>query len=79
LLQSTILLEGPGPLCPESKLHDVVAAAVPASRAMAMDHPKGIMKVRPSVKPMCEKCKIIRRHGAVLVICQNKRHKQRQG
>ncbi|CAB4880134.1 MAG: large subunit ribosomal protein [Solirubrobacteraceae bacterium] len=37
------------------------------------------MKVRPSVKPMCEKCKIIRRHGAVLVICQNPRHKQRQG
>jgi large subunit ribosomal protein L36 len=28
---------------------------------------------------MCEKCKIIRRHGAVLVICQNPRHKQRQG
>ena len=27
------------------------------------------MKVRPSVKPMCEKCKIIRRHGAILVIC----------
>jgi large subunit ribosomal protein L36 len=43
------------------------------------DEPKGIMKVRPSVKPMCEKCKIIRRHGAVLVICQNPRHKQRQG
>jgi large subunit ribosomal protein L36 len=40
---------------------------------------KGIMKVRPSVKPMCEKCKIIRRHGAVLVICSNPRHKQRQG
>ena len=37
------------------------------------------MKVRPSVKPMCEKCKIIRRHGAVLVICANPRHKQRQG
>jgi len=41
--------------------------------------PKGSMKVRPSVKPMCEKCKIIRRHGAVLVICSNPRHKQRQG
>jgi large subunit ribosomal protein L36 len=40
---------------------------------------KGPMKVRPSVKPMCEKCKIIRRHGAVLVICSNPRHKQRQG
>jgi large subunit ribosomal protein L36 len=37
------------------------------------------MKVRPSVKPMCEKCKVIRRHGAILVICTNPRHKQRQG
>jgi large subunit ribosomal protein L36 len=37
------------------------------------------MKVRPSVKKMCDKCKIIRRHGKVLVICQNPRHKQRQG
>jgi large subunit ribosomal protein L36 len=37
------------------------------------------LKVRASVKPMCEKCKIIRRRGAVLVICKNPRHKQRQG
>ena len=37
------------------------------------------VKVRPSVKPMCEKCKIIRRNGRVLVICSNPRHKQRQG
>ena len=58
----------------------VVAVAVPAARAARLDHqPKGTMKVRPSVKPMCEKCKIIRRHGRVLVICQNPRHKQRQG
>jgi len=28
---------------------------------------------------MCEKCRIIRRHGNVLVICTNPRHKQRQG
>ncbi len=27
------------------------------------------MKVRPSVKPMCEKCKIIKRKGRVMVIC----------
>ncbi|MFM2115068.1 MAG: Ribosomal protein, partial [Actinomycetota bacterium] len=26
-----------------------------------------------------EKCKIIRRHGNVMVICENPRHKQRQG
>jgi large subunit ribosomal protein L36 len=37
------------------------------------------MKVRPSVKKMCENCKVIRRHGVVRVICENKRHKQRQG
>ena len=37
------------------------------------------MKVRPSVKPMCEKCKIIKRHGKVMVICENPKHKQRQG
>ena len=37
------------------------------------------MKVSASVKPMCEKCKVIRRHGNVMVICENPRHKQRQG
>lgn len=37
------------------------------------------MKVRPSAKKMCEKCRIIRRHGRVWVICSNPRHKQRQG
>ena len=58
----------------------MVAVAVPAARATPSGStPKGIMKVRPSVKPMCEKCKIIRRNGRVLVICSNKRHKQRQG
>ncbi|MFH1102746.1 MAG: 50S ribosomal protein L36 [Pseudomonadota bacterium] len=37
------------------------------------------MKVRPSVKKMCSKCKIVRRKGVIRVICENKRHKQRQG
>ncbi len=37
------------------------------------------MKVQPSVKRICEKCRIIRRHGRVMVICSNPRHKQRQG
>jgi len=37
------------------------------------------MKVRPSVKKICDKCKIIRRKGVVRVICENPRHKQRQG
>ncbi len=37
------------------------------------------MKVRPSVKKMCSKCKVIRRKGVLRVICDNPRHKQRQG
>jgi large subunit ribosomal protein L36 len=37
------------------------------------------MKVRPSVKTVCDKCKVIRRRGVVRVICTNPRHKQRQG
>ncbi|HKY33029.1 MAG TPA: 50S ribosomal protein L36 [Candidatus Polarisedimenticolia bacterium] len=37
------------------------------------------MKVRSSVKKMCEKCKIIRRRGVVRVICEIAKHKQRQG
>ncbi|NNG35234.1 50S ribosomal protein L36 [Nakamurella aerolata] len=37
------------------------------------------MKVQPSVKPICDKCKVIRRHSRVMVICENPRHKQRQG
>ena len=37
------------------------------------------MKVNPSVKKICDKCKVIRRHGRVMVICENPRHKQRQG
>ena len=37
------------------------------------------MKIRTSVKPRCERCKIIRRKGAVMVICSNPKHKQKQG
>jgi len=28
---------------------------------------------------MCNKCKIVRRKGVVRVICENPKHKQRQG
>ncbi|MFH1011616.1 MAG: 50S ribosomal protein L36 [bacterium] len=38
------------------------------------------MKIRSSVKKICDYCKIIRRHGKVMVICsRSKKHKQRQG
>ncbi|MDF7627455.1 50S ribosomal protein L36 [Leuconostocaceae bacterium ESL0723] len=38
------------------------------------------MKVRPSVKKMCEACRIIKRNGRTMVICPaNPKHKQRAG
>lgn len=38
------------------------------------------MKVRSSVKTMCNNCKVIRRKGVVRVICKtNPKHKQKQG
>jgi large subunit ribosomal protein L36 len=37
------------------------------------------MKVRPSVKKICAKCIVVRRRGVVRVICENPKHKQRQG
>ena len=38
-----------------------------------------IMKVRASVKKMCDNCKVIKRDGKLMVICKNPKHKQRQG
>ncbi len=40
---------------------------------------ENFMKVRPSVKKICQKCKIIRRKGVIRVVCENPKHKQRQG
>jgi large subunit ribosomal protein L36 len=37
------------------------------------------MKIRASVKRLCDHCKVVRRRGVVYVVCNNPRHKQRQG
>lgn len=37
------------------------------------------MKVKASVKRICEHCKLVKRKGVLRVICKNPRHKQRQG
>ena len=77
------VIEAPGCGCLEIRCRDSrgngspVAERPPAVGRQPKGH--GSMKVRASVKPMCEKCKVIRRRGVVLVICQNPRHKQRQG
>jgi large subunit ribosomal protein L36 len=41
---------------------------------------EAVMKVRASVRRICENCKIVRRKGVVRVICKvNTKHKQKQG
>ena len=38
------------------------------------------VKVRSSVKPICEHCKVVKRNGVTRIICKrNPKHKQRQG
>ena len=38
------------------------------------------MKVRASVRKICDKCRFVRRRGNLYVICSvNPKHKQRQG
>lgn len=52
-----------------------------ASRALAEQQVRG-MKVRSSVKKLCDGCKSVRRKGGkyVYIICsKNPKHKQRQG
>ena len=36
------------------------------------------MKVRSSIKKICQNCRLIRRKGQIYIICENPKHKQRQ-
>lgn len=51
-----------------------------------MNHPMNrhrrrgaVLKVKASVKKICDKCRVVRRRGVVRVLCENPKHKQRQG
>src|SRR5699024_1323362 len=61
------------------KLSDHGPFAPGPGRRGAVVRQRNSMKVKPSVKKICPKCKVIRRQGTVRVICDNLRHKQRQG
>ena len=37
------------------------------------------MKKKSSVKPICDKCKVIKRKGRITIVCSNPKHKQKQG
>jgi large subunit ribosomal protein L36 len=60
-----------------------LSGSAPAARLfpIVLDFSVGAsVKVRSSVKPICEHCKVIKRAGVTRVICKrNPKHKQRQG
>jgi large subunit ribosomal protein L36 len=86
---------GPGPVDPDLELRvsgRVWREGTPGPKIRAIRPPIAFdlkdvdgkaserpMKIRSSVKRICESCKIVRRRGKVYVICENPRHKQRQG
>ncbi|MFH1691896.1 MAG: 50S ribosomal protein L36 [Candidatus Omnitrophota bacterium] len=37
------------------------------------------MKVKSSIRKLCNNCKIIKRNRVLRVICTNPKHKQKQG
>lgn len=37
------------------------------------------MKIRASVRKICDNCRLIRRRKRIMVVCSNPKHKQRQG
>ena len=37
------------------------------------------MKVKASIRRICERCRVVIRNRVIRVICKNPRHKQRQG
>ena len=37
------------------------------------------MKVKASVKPICEKCKVVKRKGKLRIICEDPKYKEVQG
>lgn len=55
------------------------SASLPATPFLSDKGGSRLMKVKASVKPMCDKCKVIRRKRIVRVICENPKHKQKQG
>jgi large subunit ribosomal protein L36 len=62
-----------------SEAKDLEEDAVAVSENWRLRSENRVMKVRASVKKICDKCKVIHRKGVVRVICENSKHKQRQG
>ncbi len=67
---------------PDERARACRSASCPVLETNKLDEDRGdtAVKVKASVKKICENCKIVRRAGVVRVICsKTRKHKQRQG
>ncbi|SGY15255.1 BQ5605_C013g07304 [Microbotryum silenes-dioicae] len=55
------------------------SSAAVLGMASTLEMQKRGMKVRSSVKRFCSSCKVVRRNNTLFVLCDNPKHKQRQG
>ena len=61
------------------EIEGVVVEKLPNAMFMVELEKGHVVLAHIRVKPICEKCKIIKRKGSIRVICENPKHKQRQG
>ena len=70
----------PGWSAPCSRPHKDLPFATALEKGHFSGNLEVVVKVRTSIKPICEHCRVIRRGGVKYVICKrNPKHKQRQG
>ncbi|CAO3566963.1 unnamed protein product [Mortierella alpina] len=73
----SVMIRTPQLLANSSSSHAAVSPALAMSSQFGAT--RG-MKVRASVKKICEGCSSVKRRGKVFIICsKNQKHKQRQG
>ena len=65
--------------CPYTQAFPAILERPLPRKCVPLPKSGGAMKVKASVKRICDKCKVVRRRGVVYVVCSNPRHKQRQG
>ncbi|KAF8927605.1 ribosomal protein L36-domain-containing protein [Dissophora ornata] len=78
-LTAVPLMYRPAAVAISARLQVQSNAASPFNNSSGFGSTRG-MKVRASVKKICDGCSSVKRRGRVFIICsKNQKHKQRQG
>lgn len=65
---------------PAADLRQATSASIIQSCPENPEFRRSDVKVRSSVKPICESCRVVKRRGVTRIICKRTpKHKQRQG